>query len=80
MLPQNVKSWSSTKVKFSAYAESEMKSTRHSAKQNFTAKQFHAALAAFHPSEGRISLKKAAFRLLFLKVVTYFDTKCTPLG
>ena len=56
----------STMANFSAYAESEMKSVLHSAKWNFTAKQFHAALAAFHPSEGRISLKKAAFRLLFL--------------
>ena len=41
------------------FAEREMKFVRNSAKQNFTAKQFHAAQRYFTRPQGRISLKKA---------------------
>ena len=42
-----------------------MKSVLHSAKQNFTAQQFHAAQRHFTRPSGRISLKKARRSVLF---------------
>ena len=71
-------------VKFSIYMESEMKSVSRSEKQNFTAKQFHAAKRHFTCPKDGFHEKNTPKRVFFCDVSTkrcvnagYLHQKCS---